>query len=270
MDVYSTTSRKKTIYDTAEQATVPPPAGLQTAGVPRLVGWIGDVRQEGADLARMIRQHGQLLVDRWISTEKRIAATVERTVPRGEKLVPGIIYVGVASLAGPIFTRKRNFAIRWISPLVFASAASFYFLPGTANVVLRNIWGRYGDPATVDEVRDKWRAMKVAESRFRTRITDIVQEIRLALQEGRSFGPREIRKEVEKTEEYVAGIASAAIDNIKKDVGSKSTYDNVLELPEGVAIANTNEPVPVTVPVPQPEKRLEKKKLPLGFKDKAD
>ncbi|KAJ1667599.1 hypothetical protein IW140_002178 [Coemansia sp. RSA 1813] len=135
----------------------------------------------------MTRAHGQMVVDRWIDTEKRIAHLVERTVPRGEKLAPGIIYIGVASLAGPIFTRRRNFAIRWTSPLVFASLASFYFLPGTSNVVMRNIWGRYGDPATIDMIRDKWREAKQAEHSFRLRVADSVQELRLSLQEGRGF-----------------------------------------------------------------------------------
>ncbi|KAJ2869063.1 hypothetical protein GGI22_000494 [Coemansia erecta] len=203
--------------------------------------------------------------------EQRIAATVERTVPRGEKLVPGIIYVGVAALAGPIFTRKRNFAIRWTSPFLFASLASFYFVPGTANVVLRNIWGRYGDPGTLDAVRAQWHAVKETERSVRVRVADSVQELRLSLQEGRGFG-KNAHIVAEKTEEYVAGLAAAAADNIKKDVaglaaaaadnirkdvGEKSTYDNVLELPEGVATA-------------EPKAAEPKKKLPLGFKDKVE
>ncbi|KAJ1788301.1 hypothetical protein LPJ59_005563 [Coemansia sp. RSA 2399] len=252
----SALTSKKTIYDAAAPPS-PATSGLQAEDfAPRIAGWIGQVRQESAHMASTVRRHGRELVSQWIRVEQRIAATVERTVPRGEKLAPGIIYVGVAALAGPIFTRNRNFAIRWTSPFLFASLASFYFVPGTANVVLRNVWGRYGDPGTLDAVRAQWHAVKEAERSVRVRVADSVQELRLSLQEGRGFG-KSAHDVAEKTEEYVAELAAAAAANIRKDVGEKSTYDNVLELPEGVSVA-------------KPKAAEPKKKLPLGFKDNVN
>ncbi|KAI9503429.1 apolipo protein O-domain-containing protein [Coemansia spiralis] len=226
----------------------------------------------------MIKMHGQALVDRWIATEKQIVQVVERTVPQGERLAPGIVYVGVAALAGPIFTRRRNFAIRWTSPFVFASLASFYFLPGTANVVLRNIWGRYGDPKTIDNIRDRWQSVKRAEREFRDGLADSIQELRLSLQEGRKFssdsknhhGVKEtvasiaapVVEETREIAETVSGMAAAATENIKSGISSSSTYNRVREV--------SNDIVHPMKSAELTGKKEEKKQLPLGFKEKTD
>ncbi|KAJ2329474.1 hypothetical protein GGI00_003929, partial [Coemansia sp. RSA 2681] len=144
-----------------------------------------ETRQSAANAVNMAQTHGQLLVSKWIALEQQAADVVRRTVPEGERLAPGIIYVGVAALAGPIFTRRRNFAVRWVSPLVFGAAAAAYFLPGTASVVLRNVWGRYGDPKAIDSVCEQWQSAKLAERRLRARIAANVQELRMSLQQGR-------------------------------------------------------------------------------------
>ncbi|KAJ2494701.1 hypothetical protein IWW47_004464 [Coemansia sp. RSA 2052] len=146
-----------------------------------------ETRQSAANAVNMAQTHGQLLVSKWIALEQQAADVVRRTVPEGERLAPGIIYVGVAALAGPIFTRRRNFAVRWVSPLVFGAAAAAYFLPGTASVVLRNVWGRYGDPKAIDAVCEQWQSAKLTERRLRARIAANVQELRMSLQQGRGF-----------------------------------------------------------------------------------
>ncbi|KAJ2654611.1 hypothetical protein IWW48_006001 [Coemansia sp. RSA 1200] len=275
---YDSTAAKKTIYDQqpAASADAQPKANELADAVPRVVAYAREAREQGAEIARMVGRHGQMAVGRWIATEKRIESVVRRTVPRGESLAPGIVYVGVAALAGPIFTRRRSFAIRWASPLLFASAAAACFLPGTAAVVARNVWGRYGDPAAIDRIGAQWDALRLAERDLRARVAGAVQELRMSLQEGRPFSPpdkqqpstragaltqqveSEVRGAVERTEEFVASLASAAAENIRSDVSGaqRTTYDNVLELPDGVS---------------HDEKlRKSEKQLPLGFKHKAD
>ncbi|KAJ2679087.1 hypothetical protein GGI25_001859 [Coemansia spiralis] len=266
---------KKAIYDDHEPVVQRPKA---TEPPPRIVAFARNAREDVAMFSSMIKMHGQALVDRWIATEKQIVQVVERTVPQGERLAPGIVYVGVAALAGPIFTRRRNFAIRWTSPFVFASLASFYFLPGTANVVLRNIWGRYGDPKTIDNIRDRWQSVKRAEREFRDGLADSIQELRLSLQEGRKFssdsknhhGVKEtvasiaapVVEETREIAETVSGMAAAATENIKSGISSSSTYNRVREV--------SNDIVHPMKSAELTGKKEEKKQLPLGFKEKTD
>ncbi|KAJ2519150.1 hypothetical protein H4217_002877 [Coemansia sp. RSA 1939] len=275
---YDSTAAKKTIYD--QQAAAPPAAQPRESGVadavPRVVAYTRAARAQAAAAARVAGGHGQAAVERWIAAEQRVAAVVRRTVPRGESLAPGIVYVGVAALAGPIFTRRRNFAVRWASPVLFASAAAVCFLPGTAAVVARNVWGRYGDPAAIDAVAARWDAARLAVRRLSLRAAAVVQELRMAMQEGRPFSPPpparqgqtsgrarqiegEVRGAVEKTEDFVASLAAAAAENIRNDVSAakQTTYDNVLELPAGVS----HDAGPG---------KSEEQQLPLGFKHKAD
>ncbi|KAJ1727592.1 hypothetical protein LPJ72_005866 [Coemansia sp. Benny D160-2] len=273
---YDSTAAKKTIYD--QQAAAPPAARESGVAdvVPRVVAYTRAARAQAAAAARVAGSHGQAAVDRWIATERRIESVVRRTVPRGESLAPGIVYVGVAGLAGPIFTRRRNFVVRWASPVLFASAAAVCFLPGTAAVVARNVWGRYGDPAAIDAVAARWDAARMAVRRLSLRAAAAVQELRMAMQEGRPFSPPqakqgqtsgrarqiedEVRGAVEKTEDFVASLAAAAAENIRNDVSAakQTTYDNILELPAGVSHDAAG------------PGKSEEQQLPLGFKHKAD
>ncbi|KAJ1946497.1 hypothetical protein EC988_005540, partial [Linderina pennispora] len=197
----SNNNNKKSIYD-IEQREIP----TQTLEPTRLTALLRETREEAAHYLSMAKTHGQIVVDRWIDTEKRFAALVKRTVPEGEKLAPGIIYVGVAALAGPIFMRKRNFAVRYMSPLLFGTAAGFYFLPGTSNVILRNVWGRYGDPTTIDRVKQQWEDVKQAQRDARGKVTEAVQELRMSLQEGRGFAAKTAKEIADKTPEPVKQV----------------------------------------------------------------
>ncbi|KAJ2862900.1 hypothetical protein GGH94_003984 [Coemansia aciculifera] len=233
---------KKSIYDEypREFPTTPhqqPPT--------RIIALLREVRHEATQALNMAQVHGQIVVDRWIGVEKQVADVVRRTVPQGESLAPGVIYVGVAALAGPIFTRRRNFAVRWTSPLVFGAMAAAYFLPGTSTVVLRNVWGRYGDPQTIDVLCAKWQSVKAAERQLRARVAGNVQELRMSLQQGRGFGQNAV----------VAPIASA---KAKAEELGQVAVEKVAEI-----VRDVKEPAK-TVKI----EKDQTKQLPLGFKDK--
>ncbi|KAJ1951621.1 hypothetical protein FBU59_000026 [Linderina macrospora] len=210
---------KKSIYD-------PEPRELPTEShePTRLTSLLRETRLETAQFFSMVKAHGQILVDKWIDTEKSFERLVKRTVPEGEKLAPGIIYVGVAALAGPIFMRKRNVAVRFVSPLVFGTAAGFYFLPGTSNVILRNIWGRYGDPKTIDNAKAQWENAKQAQRDMRKKVAEAVQELRMSMQEGRGFATKAVEEIKEKTPEPVKKVVEEAqvkAVEVTKDVSAK-------------------------------------------------
>ncbi|KAJ2117508.1 hypothetical protein GGH17_005925 [Coemansia sp. RSA 788] len=141
--------------------------------------------------------------------EREIARVINNTVPKSERLMPSMAYVGVAMLAGPIFMRKRNFMVRWMSPFVFGATAMAWQLPGTSMTVVRNVWARYGDPEAIDRVQEGWRRVWAHQRIFKDMVVEKVESLRMALQEGRvtrSPVKSEIKKEVEHVAEQVAQV----------------------------------------------------------------
>ncbi|KAJ2825533.1 hypothetical protein GGI24_003133 [Coemansia furcata] len=247
--VFADVSSKKSIYD--ETPREYPATNAQQAPT-RIVALLREVRHEATEALRMAKTHGQIVVDRWIGVEKQVADVVRRTVPQGESLAPGVIYVGVAALAGPIFTRRRNFAVRYLSPLVFGAAAAAYFLPGTSTVVLRNVWGRYGDPNTIDALCARWQSVRAAERRLRNRVAANVQELRLSLQQGRGFG-------------QPAAVAPIAKTETKTEVKTEAKAEELVHKAE----EKVAEIVPeVQEPVKATKSEAKQQQLPLGFKTK--
>ncbi|KAJ2005070.1 hypothetical protein H4R26_002158 [Coemansia thaxteri] len=249
---------KKSIYD-EHQREYPSSTALLAEPPTRLVSALRSAREEAISLIHVARTHGQLAVQQWIGVERAAAALVQRTVPEGERLAPGIIYVGVAALAGPIFTRRRNFALRWLSPLLFASATAAYALPGTSTVVLRNVWGRYGDPAAIDWAVEQYRGARVATQDARTRLVNAVQELRLSLQQGRRYGEREEARVA--VQDSPPRIAHAVAVEEKTAPAAATAAAKEERSTDAQATKAAERPV-ATAP--------ENSKLPLGFKRKVD
>lgn len=61
-----------------------------------------------------------------------LTARVNEIIANDESVTPNGLYVGVATLAGLVFTRHRAFPIRWITPPVVFVAALSYWMPHTA------------------------------------------------------------------------------------------------------------------------------------------
>ncbi|KAJ2808893.1 hypothetical protein H4R20_000538 [Coemansia guatemalensis] len=262
--VYAEASDKKTIYDSSisEESSAYNERTHRRPTETRISAALGNLRAEGSHVAKGIQHHGQQLIRQWIAAEQRVERVVRSTVPEGERLAPGIVYVGVAMLAGPIFTRRRNVVVRWLSPWVFGTAAMAWFLPGTTAVVVRNVWGRYGDPTTIDRAKEWWTELCKAQRRMRDAMTDRVQQLRMSLQEGRGFSMAVPAKTAQVVEEPTQEPHSAW------DVAAEAAIP-VLEAEAAVAV-----PDEVSVKSNGTEGKQEstekKSKLPLGFKDKVD
>ncbi|KAI1320851.1 hypothetical protein EDD11_009808 [Mortierella claussenii] len=56
-----------------------------------------------------------------------------------EPLIPALIYISVAGLAGSIIARKSNFVFRFLSPVALALGASAYCIPKTTNNVIHGL-----------------------------------------------------------------------------------------------------------------------------------
>ncbi|KAJ1646394.1 hypothetical protein J3B02_001138 [Coemansia erecta] len=266
---------KKPIYD-QEVREIPTVTAEQQPT--RLYALIRQLREDTLRTATLVKSHGQCLVNEWIGLERQVIRVVRNTVPEGEKLAPGIIYVGVAALAGPIFTHKRNFAVRWTSPLVFGALAAGYFLPGTAQVVVRNVWGRYGDPQSIDRAVAKWNEIKRKKDEFKIQLAENVQELRLLLQEGREFGKA---KAGQKQSEAVQ-IAKHAIDEAKgavkkledamleKASAAKQTVDGAVSVVDAKKQESASSPASSVAAETVSVVDKPKKQLPIGFKEKAE
>ncbi|SNX86419.1 uncharacterized protein MEPE_05128 [Melanopsichium pennsylvanicum] len=77
---------------------------------------IGSARRTVSSLTSDTRTTVRSLIDRWISIERSVEGQVKLLIPSSEPLTPGLLYVGVATLAGSIFTRYRAFPIRILTP----------------------------------------------------------------------------------------------------------------------------------------------------------
>ncbi|KAJ2821338.1 hypothetical protein IWW50_004678 [Coemansia erecta] len=176
---------KKAIYDTEERHPTPPALRLSQQTT-RLSQLTQTARSSVTQVACDVRARGQLVVDHWIAVERAISRVVLATVPRGERALPNLVYVGVAMLAGPIFMRRRNVVVRWLSPVVFGSAAAAWWMPGTSMTVVRNVWARYGDPETIDRVQEAACAAWARQKELRGQLVEQVERLRMSLQEGRA------------------------------------------------------------------------------------
>ncbi|KAJ2704225.1 hypothetical protein FB645_003460 [Coemansia sp. IMI 203386] len=265
----SSSENKKSIYD---QEVREIPAVTAEQQPTRLYALMRQLREDTLRTATLVKKHGQCLVNEWINVERQVARVVRNTVPEGEKLAPGIIYVGVATLAGPIFTRKRNFAVRWTSPFVFGALAAGYFLPGTAQVVLRNVWGRYGDPQSIDRMVNAWNDIKDKKQQLKSQLAENVQELRLSLQEGREFG----KARADQKQSEVVQATRSAIDEAKgaakklegavleKAAAVKETVESAVgvDTKKQESRPTALEPVAAAAAADKP-----KKQLPIGFKE---
>lgn len=80
---------------------------------------------------------------RAFDAEQAFTATVASLAPArqsGERLMPGAVYVLVASMAGSIVARNRGLVLRAAAPLAFGVAAAWAVLPVTAANVAALLW----------------------------------------------------------------------------------------------------------------------------------
>ncbi|RYP55019.1 hypothetical protein DL768_000335 [Monosporascus sp. mg162] len=110
--------------------------------------------------------------DRAFDLERTFTETVASLAPpreSGERLLPGLAYVLVASMAGSIVSRNRSLVLRAAAPLAFGVGAGWLALPVTMRNVSDLLW-RFEQrvPAVADAhlaardgVRQGWRFARV-------------------------------------------------------------------------------------------------------------
>ncbi|KAK0729191.1 apolipo protein O-domain-containing protein [Apiosordaria backusii] len=82
-------------------------------------------------------------LSRAFDLEQSFTSTISNLAPdrsSGEKLMPGVIYVLVAGMAGSIIARNRNVLLRTATPLALGIGAAWTVLPVTMTNVSELLW----------------------------------------------------------------------------------------------------------------------------------
>ncbi|KAI1162243.1 apolipo protein O-domain-containing protein [Nemania serpens] len=128
-------------------------------------------------------------VDRAFSLERSFTSTIASLAPpreSGEQLMPGLVYVLVASMAGSIMSRNRNILLRASFPLALGIGAGWVVIPVTMGNVSNLLWTyekRF--PAVADAhvrtregVQRAWHMTKLHAELGRDYVDDKVSEAR--------------------------------------------------------------------------------------------
>ncbi|KDN39835.1 hypothetical protein K437DRAFT_258882 [Tilletiaria anomala UBC 951] len=90
---------------------------------------VGSVRKAISNVTYDTQQSLRGVVNKWIKTEQSVEAKIRELVAKDEPITPGILYVGVATLAGSVFGRYRTLPIRLFAPPAFFFVSLNFFLP---------------------------------------------------------------------------------------------------------------------------------------------
>lgn len=120
--------------------------------------------------------------------EKSFTDTVASLAPpaeSGEKLMPGLVYVLVAAMAGSIVTRRSNILLRATVPAAFGVGMGWTVLPVTMGNVGELAW-RYEQrfPAVAEghvKTREAWRgSLDYARTQRHTVVATVEEKVKSA------------------------------------------------------------------------------------------
>ncbi|RIA84069.1 apolipo protein O-domain-containing protein [Glomus cerebriforme] len=126
-------AKKLSIYDE------PKPDLVLVKSPTKLEEEIRQTRIHVIKAARDFEQQIHEMTNKWIAIEQNTEKTIKEIVAQDERLMPEVLYIAVAGLAGTIIARNRNILLRIASPLFFTIASSYYFLPKTSHNISTKI-----------------------------------------------------------------------------------------------------------------------------------
>lgn len=155
------------------------------------------IRQYRLSLHSLITQGENYLdttISRFLNAEHSLAETVASVGPSrtsNEQLLPGTLYIAVATMAGAIVSRRRLFPIRALTPVAVGIGASWYFLPQTTRNVGDLLW-RYEEKVpqvaeahlqTRKVLEDTWKTVEGSTREGRRLVEDSVSKARVQVEE---------------------------------------------------------------------------------------
>lgn len=129
----------------ATPTTAPEPTDEKTTPTPtdRLAAEIRKARLFLHEHTVHLQKHVDLAFSKYLSYEHSITTTISSLAPpksSEEKVVPGVLYVAVSTMAGSIIARNRMLPIRALTPVSVGIGAGWYFLPETTRNVADLVW----------------------------------------------------------------------------------------------------------------------------------
>lgn len=137
-------------------------------------------------------------MDQAFHLEKSFTQTVASLAPAresGEQLMPGLVYVLVAGMAGSIVSRNRNVLLRAAAPLALGVGAGWLVLPVTMNNVSGLLW----------KYEQKFPVIAEAHIRTRENIFKSLEMAKIHSQASRQY-----------VDEKVTGVRDTVEDWVKK------------------------------------------------------
>ncbi|CAG8740881.1 6165_t:CDS:2 [Cetraspora pellucida] len=143
----SKTQQNKLLISPAEKELKiyddPKPEIIIVKSPTRLEEGIRHTRLQISQTISDLKQHTQNVTDQWIGVEQNTEKAIKEVISPNERLMPEVLYVIVAGLAGSIaarnFVRKSNILVRITSPVLFTVVSSYYFLPQTSRNIMAKI-----------------------------------------------------------------------------------------------------------------------------------
>ena len=171
---------KPTSLIAATPTTAPGPTDEKTTPTPtdRLAAEIRRARLFLHAHTVLLQKHIDLAFSKYLSYEHSITTTISSLAPpksSEEKVVPGVLYVAVSTMAGSIIARNRMLPIRALTPVFVGVGAGWYFLPETTRNVADLVWEW---EKTVPEVAEK-------HLLIRRGIEEVVEVSEKAIKDGR-------------------------------------------------------------------------------------
>ncbi|RIB26080.1 apolipo protein O-domain-containing protein [Gigaspora rosea] len=129
--------RKLKIYDD------PKPEIIIVKTPTKLEQGIRHTRLQVSQVIRDLEQHIRNVTDQWIDIEQNTEREIKSVIAPNERLMPDVLYVVVAGLAGNLvarnFIRNSNIFVRITSPVLFTIVSSYYFLPQTSRNIMAKL-----------------------------------------------------------------------------------------------------------------------------------
>lgn len=127
------------------------------------------------------------LMSAFLTQEQNFTSTIASLAPppqTGERLLPGVLYVLVASMAGSIISRNRNILLRATTPAAVGIGAAYVVLPHTMKNVGSLMWSFEEKSAfvAVNHLRirgaaaEGWKQAKIRYERTREWSEDVVRD----------------------------------------------------------------------------------------------
>ncbi|ORX84785.1 hypothetical protein K493DRAFT_86771 [Basidiobolus meristosporus CBS 931.73] len=198
---------------------------------------IRDFRIVATQYLQEAQARTQEFLDECYKTEKQIESNVSQVIPKHEKLMPGSLYVLVAGLAGSIASRNKNFLLRTIYPLTFATASSFYFLPETSRAVFSTLRQKIEEhPAAQEQIKLAKEQMQQLKVDVNSKVQETVENIGIGSQ------VTSVISQVRETVEKIAPSRSAEA-NVAPQLISEETAAQIINLDTVLAQPGSKAPI---------------------------